>query len=278
MANGDNPQARRASSATNAKKRPRRAFSLDGLGRIGFQLSPKGGCMRRIARRTVFALSMAMMLSLGEAALGAPAPPTVSKFTDPEYVMGNPRAPVTVVEYASASCPHCARFDIKVFPQLKAKYIDTGKVRYVFREFLTPPEDLAAATFVLGRCAGKDKYFNVVEQVFRAQPEMYEKGDVYDVLLRIAKGEGLTADQFNACLHDQAAFKALDARVDQAVNKDKIDSTPTLLVNGRRIEGKPGKEIDFADVDEAITAALKAAPARPPAAPVRRVRARAART
>src|SRR5665213_2186956 len=83
--------------------------------------------------------------------------------------MGDPRAKVTVVEYASASCPHCARFNNDVFPAFKAKYIDTGKVRYVLREFLTEPVQVAAAGFLLARCAGKGKYFGALDDFFHGQ-------------------------------------------------------------------------------------------------------------
>ena len=183
--------------------------------------------------------------------LTAVAPPPM--FVAPEYVMGKPRAKVTVIEYASASCPHCARFDISVFPALKAKYIDTGKVRYVFREFLTPPEQLAAAGFLLARCAGEARYWTVVEAVFHAQAEIYQTRDIKGPFDRIAASVGLTPAQTDACLSSKPAIDALNARVDDAVNKQKIDSTPTFIVG----EAKPiSGEVDLATLSIAIDAQL----------------------
>ena len=149
--------------------------------------------------------------------------------------LGNPSAPVTLIEYASATCSHCARFDRDVFPSLKARYIDTGKVHYIFREFLTPPVPVAAAAFVLARCAGKDKYFQVVEAVFRAQDEMFATQDSRTPLLRIAKSMGMTEDKFNACLSDSAALDGVQKRMDRGVTEDKIEGTPTFLVNGKQV-------------------------------------------
>ena len=149
--------------------------------------------------------------------------------------LGNPNAPVTLIEYASATCSHCARFDRDVFPTLKARYIDTGKIHYIFREFLTPPVPVAAAAFVLARCAGKDKYFQVVEAVFRSQDEMFATQDSRTPLLRIAKSMGMTEDKFNACLSDSAALDGVQKRMDRGVTEDKIEGTPTFLVNGKQV-------------------------------------------
>src|SRR5439155_2600770 len=94
-----------------------------------------------------------------------------------DMTMGSPNAKVTMIEYASVSCPHCARFATEVFPAFKAKYIDTGQVRYVAREALTGDPAIAAAGFLTARCAGKDKYFQVVDAIYRAQPEIFATGE-----------------------------------------------------------------------------------------------------
>jgi protein-disulfide isomerase len=169
--------------------------------------------------------------------------------TAPEMILGNPNAKVTVVEYASDTCVHCARFGTTVFPAFKAKYVDTGKVRYVFREFLTPPEQVSAAGFLLARCAGKDKYFAVVDAEFRGQQQMFESGDAKGVLLNIAKGAGLSEAQFNACIQNEAAIRALAQRVQRAVEVDHIDGTPTLMVNGKKLGVG---EVTLAQLDAAI--------------------------
>jgi protein-disulfide isomerase len=169
--------------------------------------------------------------------------------TAPEMTMGDPKAKVTLVEYASDTCSHCAHFAETVFPAVKAKYIDTGKVYYKFREFLTPPEPVAAAGFLLARCAGKDKYFQVVDAEFRGQEQMFKTGDAHGVLLNIAKSVGMTEPQFNTCVQDEAALKALQARVQKAIDVDKIDGTPTFVVNGKQL---PSGEKSLADMDAAI--------------------------
>ena len=169
-----------------------------------------------------------------------------------DMTLGDPNAPVKITEYASASCVHCATFNNEVFPALKAKYIDTGKVHYTFKEFLTPPVEVAAAAFLTARCAGKDKYFSVLDAVFHAQNEMFTTGDMRGVLLRVAQSSGMTEKQFNACITDEAALKALNARVDKASRDEKITSTPTFMINGEKF--KEG-EATLAEFDAAIAAA-----------------------
>jgi len=174
-----------------------------------------------------------------------------------EMSMGDPKAKVSVIEYASASCPHCARFNNNVFPEFKKKYVDTGKVHYTFREFLTPPVQVAAAGFLLARCAGKDKYFPVLDAIFRSQDEMFAGGDtsnVRPVMLRIARSVGMSEDQFTACITDEKALKALNDRVQTAMDKDGIDSTPTFVINGKK--WKSG-EVSMADLDGALQPLLK---------------------
>jgi len=136
----------------------------------------------------------ALTLALAGAALAAP----VTTATKDDMTLGSAKAPVTVIEYASASCPHCARFNNDVFPAFKAKYIDTGKVRYVLREFLTPPTDVAAAGFIAARCAGRDKYFTVVDTFFHSQQQMYQSGDVGSALIAAAKAGGVDETQLKA--------------------------------------------------------------------------------
>ena len=171
-----------------------------------------------------------------------------------DMTLGDPNAKVKMVEYASHTCSHCGTFNNDVFPAFKAKYIDTGKVHYTFKEFLTPPNEVAAAGFLTARCAGKDKYFNVTDAIFHAQQEMFTTGDMRGVLLRIAQSAGLTEEQFNACITDEAALKALNERVEKAVKVDKINSTPTFVINGKKV--KEG-EISLAELDAAVAEASK---------------------
>lgn len=168
--------------------------------------------------------------------------------------LGPADAKVQVVEYASASCSHCARFNNTVFPAFKAKYIDTGKVHYTLKEFLTPPEEVAAAGFLVARCAGKDKYFTVLDAIYKNQAEMFQTQDYRGVLLRIAQSAGMTEDQFNKCVSDPDALKALNARVQKAINDDKITGTPTFVVNGKQVATG---EVTLDQLDAAIAAAAK---------------------
>jgi protein-disulfide isomerase len=167
-----------------------------------------------------------------------------------EMSLGKANAPVTVVEYASVTCSHCATFNEQVFPAFKEKYVDTGQVRYVFREFLTAPAEVAAAGFLVARCAGPDKYFGVVDAIFRAQPEMFRTQDWRGTLLRVAQSAGMTEAQFNTCVSDQEALKAVAQRTEAAV-KAGVNATPTFLVNGVKMEG----EQTLAQLDKAIAAA-----------------------
>ena len=132
-----------------------------------------------------------------------------------DMTLGDPNAKVKLVEYASLTCSHCGKFNNEVFPEFKKKYIDTGKVHYTFKEFLTPPNEVAAAGFLTARCAGKDKYFQVTDAIFHAQQEMFTTGDMRGILLRTAQSAGMTEEKFNACITDEAALKALNERVER---------------------------------------------------------------
>lgn len=204
--------------------------------------------MRLFDRRLFLALGLGLTLAACDG--GGPA------VSSEDMTLGNPKAKVTVIEYASAACSHCARWNEEVWPSFKAKYVDTGRVNYVFKEFLTPPIELASAGFLTARCAGKDKYFNVIDAIFRAQPVMFQTGDYRGELLRIANSAGLSEAQFTQCIRDDEALKALNARVESAVKNDKISGTPTFIVNGKKVGDG---EQTLAQLDAAIAEAEKAA-------------------
>ncbi len=190
----------------------------------------------------------------GSPAPSAPAPPMPPKFMGSEYVIGSPKAKINLVEYASVACPHCARFDAQVFPALKAKYIDTGKVRYALREMLVGNEDMvqvAAAGFLLARCAGQDRYFHVVEDVYRAQPEIFSSTDPKPIFVRIAKENGLSAQQLDACISDKASIDALNGRTKFAEETGKVDGTPFFVIDGQHLD-EHGHEPDLALFDAAF--------------------------
>lgn len=169
-----------------------------------------------------------------------------------EMILGSAKAPVQLVAYASASCPHCAHWWTTVLPQVRKNFIDTGKVRFVFREFLTPPNEFAAAGFILARRI-PGKYFDVLTTVFQRQAAIYDSGKLFEGLQAIARQYGLTDAQFSAALNDAAALKAVNERAARAVEVEHVQSTPTFFVNGVQHVG----DTDFADLSKAFAAAAK---------------------
>ena len=143
-------------------------------------------------------------------------------------------AKVTVVEYASVTCSHCAVWQQEVWPEFKAKYVDTNKIRYVFREFPTPPVPVAAAGFLVARCAGPDKYFDVLHEIMASQNEIFGGTPPRTVLLRIAQGAGMSEAQFTACVTDEKASAALEKRVQAGLDAG-VQGTPTFMVNGEKV-------------------------------------------
>jgi len=190
-----------------------------------------------------------LALAITVLVLGAPAAGAVTPEQPTDMVLGRATAKVTVVEYASLSCPHCAQFHKAAFPAFKAKYIDTGKVRYIYREFITEPAQVAAAGALVARCSGKARYFAVIQALFAAQPAMYRTGQAQPWLKAGAAAGGLSDTQVAACLADKAAIAALNARVEAYAERDKIASTPTLVVGGELIQGEVTLEALSAAVD-----------------------------
>lgn len=164
-------------------------------------------------------------------------------------------AKVTVVEYASPTCIHCAAWQTNTWPAFKAAYVDTNKVRYVFRELPTPPAEVAAAGFLLARCAGPDRYFDVIHAIMDSQPEWRTGTNPRDSLIRIAGGVGIDEAAFTACVTDPKAIAALETRVKAATDAGVIN-TPTFLVNGKRVTSPGGEGTVMADLAPAIEAEL----------------------
>jgi protein-disulfide isomerase len=145
--------------------------------------------------------------------------------------LGDPKAKLQVDEYASASCTHCAHFNNETFPAFKKKYIDTGRVHYTLHEFLTPPENVAAAGFLVARCAGPDKYFSVLDDFFHRQAAMYETRDLKTPLMAVGQAAGLDEAAVTACLQDKPQIEALQTRLKAAADSG-VTATPTFFVNG----------------------------------------------
>jgi protein-disulfide isomerase len=162
-----------------------------------------------------------------------------------EKALGPSDAPVTVVEYASMSCPHCAEFDRAVFDEFKLKYIDTGKVRYIFREF--PLNAPAYAVAMLARCAPADRFFEVVHTFFRTQDTWLRSQDLKASIMEAAKPFGFTPQSFDACISNQALFQAIEAVKNRGASFG-VQATPTFFINGKKLEGAATLE----SLDEAI--------------------------
>ena len=165
----------------------------------------------------------------------------------PDLALGDDKAPVTIVEYASMTCPHCAHFQETTFQELKKRYIDTGKVRYILRDF--PLDNLAGAAFVLAHCAAKDdreKYYSMIDTLFSQQRQWAVEKPV-PPLMAIARQAGLTEQSFNACLTNQKAWDAMESVRQRAMKEFKVESTPTFFINGTQVTGAVSIE-DFAKV------------------------------
>lgn len=154
--------------------------------------------------------------------------------SDQDVVLGKDKAPVTLIEYASLSCPHCAKFYNDVFPALKKKYIDTGKVKFIFRDF--PLNEPALKGSLLARCVGKDKYYDVLHALFATQEKWaFDKGFA-DKLAEYGKQHGLSQKQIDTCMQDkQLQEKVLNARKEGS-EKFAINSTPGFVLNGQKTE------------------------------------------
>src|ERR1700761_6582376 len=171
----------------------------------------------------------------------------------PDMAIGPADASVTITEYASMTCPHCAAFNAEVFPKIKAAYVDTGKVRYIFREF--PLDIKAAAGSMLARCIAKDdsgKYFAVIDMLFKQQNDWVMKNTT-ETLTRIGKQAGLTQQQVETCLKDQSLLDKIAADQKYASDVLKVNSTPTFFVNGEMLKG----ETSFEEFSKHIDPLLK---------------------
>ena len=167
-----------------------------------------------------------------------------------DIVLGQANAPVTLIEYASATCPHCAEFHETVWDQLKTNYIDTGKVRFIFREF--PLDDLAAAASMLARCAGGEKSLALIDVLFASQDKWAVREPI-PALLQISKQAGFTQKTFDECLKDQTLYNNILAMRERGSKEYKVESTPTLFVNGKMQKG--GATIE--ELDKLIAPLLK---------------------
>ena len=199
--------------------------------------------MPLLRRATVAALAFAALEAFGTFSLPYPAladsalAALVAKPVSlPDMALGSASAPVTVVEYSSMTCPHCAAFADNVLPMLQSKYIDTGKVRFVSREF--PLDVKAAAASILARCIAKDdapKFFEVTMMMFRRQQELVEH--TTDTLTDIGAKYGMSQREVESCVKNDAALDKLQADQNFAYGQLKVGATPTFFINGEQVKG-----------------------------------------
>ena len=169
-----------------------------------------------------------------------------------DMVMGPENAPVTVIGYLSTTCPHCAHFETTTFPELKKRYIDTGKVRFIYREFVL--NQLDAGAVMLLRCTTKDKYFPLLEALFQKQEQWAFVKQPLPPLLAIAKQAGFTQDSFEKCLSNQKLLDDIESVRRHASDKLSVNSTPTFFINGKIVRG----DMSIEQLEKEIQPYLKA--------------------
>jgi len=186
-----------------------------------------------------------LLASPGSAEAAAPQPlladaQTVLQITADDRILGNPDAPITIIEYASLTCPHCAHFTNDVLPEIKKEWIDTGKAKLVLRDF--PLDEPALRAAMIARCAPPDRYYAFADTFFATQEKWVRTADYHDALARLAKLGGMSKDEFDTCLKNtELENKIVEGRL--TASKDlEVNSTPTFFINGTKLTGAPTAE------------------------------------
>jgi protein-disulfide isomerase len=214
---------------------------------------------RRVAPAGLIALALSVAsVQAQDAAPAASAAPAIAP-TDPltapgplpDIVEGSPSAAITIIEYASMTCSHCAAFHEETWPLLKAKYVDSGKAKFILREF--PLDPLAAAGFMLARCAGPDKRDALIDRLFAQQKNWAFVDKPIDSLLAQVEQAGMSQTDFEACLNNRELYDSVNKIRDSAAQRFGIDSTPTFFVNGRKFDGA----LAIAEFDQVLQPLLK---------------------
>lgn len=182
--------------------------------------------MKRIA--SLFAVLLLAVVAGPALAQSGAAPAAPVQYE--ERVMGDPDAPVTIIEYSSLTCPHCATFHADVLPEVKEQYIDTGKAKLIFRDF--PLDPVAAAAALISRCVPEDNYFKFLDVLFSTQDQWAGSRDPLAALQGYARLSGLPGDRLEQCLTDQALFDAIQSVKTQGQQEFGVTGTPTLIVDG----------------------------------------------
>ncbi|HXP29885.1 MAG TPA: DsbA family protein [Stellaceae bacterium] len=204
------------------------------------------------------ALVWALPILSASAAAGS-----VPSIAPDDQILGQPNAPVTIFEYASLTCPHCAEFDAETLPKIKANWIDTGKAKLVFRDY--PLDQVALRAAILARCAPPERYFAFIDALFQSQANWASARDTREALAHIARLGGIGPDQFDQCMTDQKAADRVVAERLVAQDQYGVDSTPTFFVNGTKVVGAQPYDAFAQSLAAAAGEPAPSASATPPA-------------
>ena len=194
---------------------------------------------KNIVKKTVLAVAGLVMAWVAisftsDSTADAQSLPPVAEMTA-ERSLGNPNAKVTVIEYASLTCPHCAAFHRGPWPEIKKEYVDTGKIKFIFRDF--PLDRIALAASMIARCAPEERYFGVINLMFETQDSWRNAANPQAALETIGRLAGIPSETLQVCVQNRAVFDAVIKQRNDGDRKFKIESTPTILVNGQKING-----------------------------------------
>ena len=170
-----------------------------------------------------------------------------------DQVLGRPDAPLTIIEYASTTCPHCAHFHKTTMPRLKSEWIETGRAKLIFRDFPTGPQSLSVAASMIAHCAGPDRYYGLLGLIMDQQDKWMNASDKLAELKRLAKLAGMGEEKVDACLKRQDLADAITDRAKDGYDRYGVDSTPSFIVDGKLLVGAQS----FEDLDKALKAAKK---------------------
>jgi len=197
----------------------------------------------------ILAILHAASLATLIAVSAASAEPLSTEAALEDRVMGNADAPVTIIEYASLTCPHCAAFHKETLPKVKAEWIETGKAKLIYRDYPTGPVAVSLAASMIARCAPEDRYFAFLGALFDTQKNWATSPDPIGALAKVAQLGGMPRADVDKCLEDEALLDGIRERALDGQMEFGIESTPSFVVNGRVVRGNLAYA-DFADILE----------------------------
>ena len=198
-------------------------------------------------------LAVFTLLFLVAVTAGVQAKPLPIEQALQDRVMGDPDAPITIIEYASLTCPHCARFHVYTLPELKANWLDTGRAKLVFRDLPTAPANLALALAMIARCAPEDRYFPIIDALYENQQDWKRFRNALAALDRALEHAGVPKSEADACMADEALYQGLVKRINEGQQKDAIRMTPSFVINGKVYTGA----MEYEEIDRILRASAQ---------------------